>query len=826
MQPFLRLALPALLLTLFLGCGQSDTVPAAVWPTAAAPAGQVRTAKADGPNLLPLSGGAKLRYRWNNGGTFHYAVKFEFDSGDEVETLTGYISYTAGITKNDAYKAESAKDRKGTGTAFAVHPDGFLVTCAHCVDDASKIDIAIGGKTYPARVLAVDQSNDLALIKIDARGLPVVPLADSESVEVGLEVRAIGFPLASVLGDSLKATRGTVSGIEQRKGRKAFQIDASINPGNSGGPLVNEKGEVLGVNNAKLFGTAVSNVAFTVPINYAKKLLDDKGVKYTTHPAAVRLEGTALVKRVSPAVALVTATLDRSAEQDAIVLWYQGTLRSEERSRRTSTTKPATTLTIGGVPGRGSTEVHTDVWGKILKVLNPPREKRGDGLALAIIEPLSPNGDLSWETGGEAELTGRDQESRSGPGLPFGPFGPGLGPVGPGGFGPGGFGPFGPGVMGPRGPMAPFGPVGPGAGAFGPRGPGGGLPGLPRPPGFGGGQQQQQTETVKLHLRQRTLHTLGDGEGDTVTIKKDMEMRSKETLNGQPIVQMDGAGQTLFNQRAGAPKELDFKANLIARGPKETFKGTLTMNFREVDKSEVPPPPAPPAETVKNSQPKAPAAGDNARPQQPAPSPAPPKEPDPSKPLTEEEFKQILADLKGPDPRQRQRAADLLAKAPPNAHREEVAKILEAMLDDPDGWPRNAAAQALGFWGSKTNGPALTKLVAHKDVWTRRTALIALGRLKYEPAAEPIADRLADLGDRGSAAEALKALGPAAEKPVLKYLEHESIFVRREAFGVLKEIGTANSIPKLQTLAANKSDRRGSQMAEEALKAIQERQKK
>ncbi|MFQ5911589.1 MAG: trypsin-like peptidase domain-containing protein [Nitrospinota bacterium] len=195
--------------------------------------------------------------------------------------------------------------RRPTATAFVVHSDGYLLTAAHAVKDAANVEVAIGGKSYNAFVLGVDKKRDLAVLQIKAKNLPILPLGNSNTVEVGEEVRVFGFPLASALGESLKVTRGIVSGIQTKGAQKVFQIDAAVNPGNSGGPLVNEEGEVIGVINAKLFGAVVSNVGFAVPINYAKPLLRDEAVDLATRGAKDRLRGPTLFKRVSPAVARV-----------------------------------------------------------------------------------------------------------------------------------------------------------------------------------------------------------------------------------------------------------------------------------------------------------------------------------------------------------------------------------------------------------------------------------------------------------------------------------------------------------------------------------------
>lgn len=221
-----------------------------------------------------------------------------------------------GSTPVLSYERPKQEIGKGTGTAFCVNASGYLLTCAHVIKHASKIEVAIGGKTYEATVTTVDRKRDLAVIKVDAKGLPVLPLADSDAVELGQDVRALGFPLASALGESLKVTRGTISGINTTESQKAFQIDASLNPGNSGGPLVNQRGEVIGVNSAGLVGVGLTNIGFAVPANYARDLLRSKGVQPMATKAKENLDGPALVKQVSPAIGLVTVTIGGTGTEE------------------------------------------------------------------------------------------------------------------------------------------------------------------------------------------------------------------------------------------------------------------------------------------------------------------------------------------------------------------------------------------------------------------------------------------------------------------------------------------------------------------------------
>ena len=209
-----------------------------------------------------------------------------------------------GITCAVPVLADNGPSSAGTG--FVVNQDGYLLTCEHVVRDADKIKVTLGAKTWEAAVISVDKIHDLALIQIPAKGLNTLPLSNSNAIEVGQEARAFGYPLSFELGEDIKVTRGTVAGVSMRDAQKIIQIDAAVNAGNSGGPLVNEKGEVIGVVNAKMVDVKITNVGFSVPINYAKPLLLAEGIKFTEEGTKEKLDGPALVKNVSPSVALIT----------------------------------------------------------------------------------------------------------------------------------------------------------------------------------------------------------------------------------------------------------------------------------------------------------------------------------------------------------------------------------------------------------------------------------------------------------------------------------------------------------------------------------------
>jgi S1-C subfamily serine protease len=211
--------------------------------------------------------------------------------------------HIAFIAIRDEQPAPSAGSAVGSG--FVVRPDGYLITCAHVLRSAAAIQVVIGGKTYSAALVARDDLHDLALLKVEARGLPTLPLGDSERVASGDEVRVLGYPLASELGDSAKIFRGKVSGGVSQTDPNLIQTDAAVNPGNSGGPLVNDRGEVVGIVSAKLAGADVGKHGVAIPTNTLRVLLRSRQIETDAGPTPAKLEGAGLFKKVAPAVAMV-----------------------------------------------------------------------------------------------------------------------------------------------------------------------------------------------------------------------------------------------------------------------------------------------------------------------------------------------------------------------------------------------------------------------------------------------------------------------------------------------------------------------------------------
>jgi S1-C subfamily serine protease len=176
------------------------------------------------------------------------------------------------------------KIKVGGGSGFVVDSSGIILTNRHVVADpqAEYVVVLNEEKKCPARILARDPINDIAILKIEEEGLPTIKLGDSSSLELGQTAIAVGNALGNFLntvsvgvvsGLSREITAGDVVTKKMTKLRGLIQTDAAINPGNSGGPLVDIDGKAIGINTAMVF--MAENIGFALPINNAKKALAD-----------------------------------------------------------------------------------------------------------------------------------------------------------------------------------------------------------------------------------------------------------------------------------------------------------------------------------------------------------------------------------------------------------------------------------------------------------------------------------------------------------------------------------------------------------------------
>ena len=179
---------------------------------------------------------------------------------------------------------DKEKVKIGGGSGFIVHSDGLILTNKHVVFDqeAEYVAVTSEGDEYPAKVVSRDPIYDIAVLKIDAKDLPAVKLGNSGKIELGQTVIAIGNALGmftntvskgiiSGLSRTISASLGSGGELEHLRG--VLQTDVAINQGNSGGPLIDLDGEAIGINTAIIFGA--QNIGFSIPINWAKKDLED-----------------------------------------------------------------------------------------------------------------------------------------------------------------------------------------------------------------------------------------------------------------------------------------------------------------------------------------------------------------------------------------------------------------------------------------------------------------------------------------------------------------------------------------------------------------------
>ncbi len=184
---------------------------------------------------------------------------------------------TTTIDKNNVFAIPTQS--QGVGTGVIVDANGYILTNSHVVSDGQAVDVNVlfnDGSTTKGKVLWNDDKLDLAMVKVDKRGLTPAELGDSDKVRTGDIAIAIGNPLGLEFQKSV--TQGIISGLdrtiqtEQSNMTGLMQTDASINPGNSGGPLLNEKGQVIGINTAK--ASQAEGLGFAIPVNTVKPIVE------------------------------------------------------------------------------------------------------------------------------------------------------------------------------------------------------------------------------------------------------------------------------------------------------------------------------------------------------------------------------------------------------------------------------------------------------------------------------------------------------------------------------------------------------------------------
>jgi serine protease Do len=201
------------------------------------------------------------------------------------------------------FEAPRSHREGGLGSGVVISPDGYIITNNHVVDGATDVKVTLPDRReYKAKVIGTDPKTDVAVLKIDASNLPVLTIGNSSKLQVGDGVLAIGNPYGvgqTVTMGIVSATGRTGLGIEDYE--DFIKTDASINPGNSGGALVNDRGELIGINTAILAPGSGGNqgIGFAVPVNLVRQVMD----QIVTHGKVDRASLGVMVQEVTPAIA-------------------------------------------------------------------------------------------------------------------------------------------------------------------------------------------------------------------------------------------------------------------------------------------------------------------------------------------------------------------------------------------------------------------------------------------------------------------------------------------------------------------------------------------
>ncbi len=768
-----------------------------------APKAESSTARAPTPSVLNKTN-STLRYLWAVGRQHDYTFQVNAEFNNNKQMVRGQCTYTV---KSIARKP-SEEELTGTGTGFFVSPDGYLVTCAHVVQDAQRVQVVLGQRHWEGTVVGVDPLQDLAIVHVKARGLPALLLSEANEVDLAEPVRVVGFPLSTMLGKGIKMTSGTVAGRTEKDehGAKRFQIDATVNPGNSGGPIVDTRGRVIGVATSLLSGIRISEVGFAVPAEEVLHLLERThlpertGISIPDTSSTKPLSGPELARMVTPAVAYLEVIVDPASRQ-AYQVAYHATFHTERnpqnRVRASSRMRP------GPKPGRSASLSPFQGDGKFC--ITPSGELSQYEGQLALPFALKPIGSLAIEN---LEHDGRKKWDTT----TFSKYH----------------------IQKRENPFQ-----------------------LPRH--FGSMRDDRlrsffEPKTITYPAMEHIQYEVTEENFDQVTFTKTCEFH---TLDDQdpPYLSQSGTGTIRFDKKIGMPISMEYQSTLNVRSESgAVYSLPYTLSYRLRDPQEVF------QEKIHNTvRSSARHIGERIAKKSERKLGRRPQ-PRPSRHAVESEPKD--------DP---QRVDELIARLRPSANRppvdvpglqgmpnfvaeeirrqhqpsyaseleelgelavvtrrqNQVGKIFLYHATHGNMFDQSVAMEGLAKWATKKHVPGMIQLLTREtnDMnWPLRNQLIPiLSRFKSQQVYRAIASRLMYITEKREAVEALIGMGAGAEQAVCAILGHKSSDAREAAAEILMKIGTRRSLPALNRALREEPDYFVKESIREAMETIKQR---
>jgi len=740
-----------------------------------------------------------LRYRWKRGQSYSYDFTMVASPPSGDHSLEGSCTYRVARAMTPSVD----KEPRGSGTGFFVSSDGYLVTCAHVVQDSVQVTVTLDEQQWTGKVVAFDPLQDLALVKVPAENLPAIALSGAEDVELAEPIRVVGYPLSDMLGKGVKITSGSVSGKTEtdETGAHRFQVDATVNPGNSGGPLVDERGRVVGVASALFSGFRVSEVGVAVPAKEVRKLLELAQVRPTGEAAPNPVRGPELARLVTPAVAFLDVRVAAPAFQDYRVEFRGDVHRSRFKPKSSRRNRSAI------LAGQRRGEMSGPLFGWIaVNRSGEISEYEGvahfpfsmDPLGKMMIEVLDGQGRSNWSTTRWTSFTVKEEEYVE------------------------------------QFPSQ-----------------------FPRPFSRHHPLNRTEVETKSYPAIEEISYEITNETAEQATIIKTYKFRTVED-HDPPLMDQEGTGTILFDKQRGVPLSMGYQVTIKERKNGNVVTVPYSLSYTlQGSGAKIPQNHKNPLEIFAFEMGRGIAEDAKKKVHWGARSKQDKRQRGAENNNDPERLEELISLLTIAMNEEAESPVDkeLLAKLSPevasrvqdfgvrSAHRElkelagfdlvpdkreQVNEIFMHYARTGSVFDIQPAVRGLMKWGTEKEVPGLIELLTSENEdlrWPIRTDIMnVLQKYPSEEVYSAVASRLAYWTEEDEASEVLIKFGSPAEEAVCKMLDSKSEEARDAAAEILEEIGTSNSLPALEKARKEEPEHFTKRSMEKAIKAIRDRQ--